>query len=249
MIHFNKAITKLKIKKNRVLVAMPCYNSSTMVVEAIDAVFRQTYKNYLLVCCDDNSTDDTLSVLKQNQKSFRYALIENHGNLGTGHTVNKIFEVYDQGNFEFMTWVSSDNLLQPDFLRRHVEMLNRGCAITYCGWSGFGKVRPQRYFPDESLLHLKTLFKLGPGFMFRKKLWDKVKPFQRFPGEDYYFAVKCALANAKFGYVDDVLVKYRVHDNSVTARLDRGDITNACSGEAMVLSKDINIVNGDNGYL
>jgi glycosyltransferase involved in cell wall biosynthesis len=249
MINLNKATIKLKIKKNRVLVAMPCYNSSTMVVEAIMSVFNQTYKNYLLVCCDDKSTDNTLGVLKQNQKDFKYALIENHGNLGTGHTVNKIFEIYEQGNFEFMTWVSSDNLLQPDFLRKHVEKLNEGCAITYCGWSCFGKVRPEQYFPDKDLLHLKTLFKLGPGFMFRKKLWDKVKPFQRLAGEDYYFAVECALANARFGYVDDVLVKYRVHDNSVTSRLERGVISGMCSGEAIVLSKGINAVNGDNGYL
>ena len=239
-------------KKGRVLVAMPCYKAMSTVLMAIKSVAEQTYKNYLLVCCDDSSPDNTYEVLKNNQNEFGYELIQNQDNLGTGDTVNKIFEIYDNGDFEFMTWISADNVLGPEFLSKHVEKLNEGHAITYCGWASFAKNVNELIItlvPDRNLLHLKKLFVLGPGFLFRKKLWDRVKPFDKLPGEDYYFAVKCALVNAKFGYIDDTLVRYKDHDNSVSGRLRSGELKGQCSGDARLMAENINAVNGEDAYL
>ena len=240
----------MESKKNKVLIAMPCYNSMDTVLMAIESVAKQIYRNYLLVCCDDSSTDSTYEIL--NSKHFDYELMHNANNQGTGNTVNRIFEKYDDNSFEFMAWISADNVLTTEFLSKHVKKLNEGCAITYCGWSMFTNDvnrTSASYVPNPNLLHLKEVFTLGPGFLFRKKLWDKVKPFEKLPGEDYYFAVKCALANAKFGYINQPLVKYKDHKNSVTWRLHTGEIKGQCSGPAMSMAQNINVTNGEDGYL
>ena len=241
-----------RVNMGNVLVVMPCYNSMHTVVEAIDSVVKQTYKEYLLVCCDDSSTDGTYVVLKGNQVKFGYKLMQNKNNMGTGDTVNKVIEEYSNNDFEFVTWVSSDNILDHSFLYKHVKKLNDGYAVTYCGWTYFTESVANLFSdikPNHDLLHLKEAYTLGPGFVFRKKLWDVVKPFHRLPGEDYYFAVKCALVDAKFGYIDDILVKYKDHNNSVSGRLKSNELTEVCSDSARLQAKNINITNGGNGYL
>lgn len=206
----------------KVLVVMPCYNVENTLYEALESVKCQTYSNYVLVCCDDKSTDSTLSLLQKYQSVYNYILLSNDVNLGTGHTVNRCIREYLMDNdYDYGTWVSSDNILESTFIEDHVNKLNEGYAITYSGWASFGRGSTTIY-PTENLLHLKNSYQLGPCFMFRKKLFDIAGPYHKLPGEDFYFAVKCALVNAKFGYIPKVLVKYRDHENSVSGRLNAG---------------------------
>ena len=91
----------------------------------------------------------------------------------------------------------------------------------------------------KNLLHLKSCYELGPSFMFTPEVFKKAGPFNSLPGEDYYFAVNCALNNFKFGYIDKVLVNYKIHDNSITAKLKRRELIDICSLEAKDKAQNI----------
>jgi len=234
------------MSNSKVLVVMPCFNHEDFVIEAINSLHNQTYKNYDLICCDDKSTDSTLEILKREQDKFGYQILKNEENLGTGKTVNKCIDYALQNyDYEYITWISSDNILKPNFLELHVGLLDQDYAITYSGWSY--KDQPVKHMPNENLIHLKYNYMLGPSFMFRKKLFLKAGPFEEGAGEDYYFSVNCALVFAKFGYIKEYLVDYRYHSNSVTGR-DPHPTRNACSGEAIQKSKLIFFENGFMNY-
>lgn len=234
------------MSNGKVLVVMPCYNHEEFVVEAINSLHNQTYKNYDLICCDDKSTDNTFEILKKEQDKYGYQILNNEENLGTGLTVNKCIEYALQNfDYEYITWVSSDNILEPNFLKVHVDLLNQGYAITYSGWKY--KDHQFKRLPNENLLHLKDSYILGPSFVFRKKLYLKAGPFKEGAGEDYYFAVNSALAFAKFGYTKQYLVDYRYHLNSVTGR-DPHPTRIPCSGEAIQNAKRICFENGFMNY-
>ncbi|TOB09673.1 glycosyltransferase family 2 protein, partial [Vibrio parahaemolyticus] len=47
-----------------VSVIMPTYNSAGTVVESIQSVLSQTYKNWELIIVDDRSTDNTWQVIQ-----------------------------------------------------------------------------------------------------------------------------------------------------------------------------------------
>ena len=79
---------------SKVLVVMPCYNTSDTLYDTILSIDKQIYKNYILVCCDDKSTDDTLKLLEDYKKKFNFELLNNDINLGTGEIVNKCIDIY-----------------------------------------------------------------------------------------------------------------------------------------------------------
>ena len=48
-----------------VSVIIPCYNCALLVEETLASLLKQTYKNFEVICVNDGSTDDTLSVLER----------------------------------------------------------------------------------------------------------------------------------------------------------------------------------------
>jgi hypothetical protein len=104
-------------------------------------------------------------------------------------------------------------------------------------------------YPNRDLLHLKNNYKLSPSFFLTVQLYKKVGGFHSLPGEDYLFAVECALHGAKFGYMNDILVSYLKHDNSVSGRLENGTIPHRiCTPIAVEKAQYIQYSNGDNIY-
>ena len=230
----------------KVLVVMPCYNHADLVEDAIDSVYNQTYKNFDLVCCDDKSPDNTLQALKKLKEKYNFFLILNDKNMGTGNTVNKCIETLNfNGIYDYICWVSSDNILKNKFLEMHVKKLDEGHAISYSGWSNINQ--NMTLFPIKNLLHLKNDFRLGPSFMFTKKLFQVAGPFNQGGGEDYLFSVNCALNFAKFGYIDQSLVDYRFHDNSVGGRGPHPERP-WCSALAKEIAQNITMSNGTLSY-
>jgi glycosyltransferase involved in cell wall biosynthesis len=50
---------------SKVTVLIPFYNPGRYLVDAIESVFSQTYKNWKLILINDASTDDSLSLIKK----------------------------------------------------------------------------------------------------------------------------------------------------------------------------------------
>ncbi|WP_254922101.1 glycosyltransferase [Citrobacter braakii] len=40
---------------------MPCFNSGKTVIKSVQSVLNQSYQNFELIICDDNSTDNTIA--------------------------------------------------------------------------------------------------------------------------------------------------------------------------------------------
>ena len=63
---------------------MNCYNGEKYLREAIDSVLAQTYENWELIFWDNQSADDSASVINSyNDDRIRYFYAKNHTNLVT----------------------------------------------------------------------------------------------------------------------------------------------------------------------
>ena len=75
-----------------VSVIMGVYNNEDTVKNAIESILNQSYKNIELIITDDNSSDNSKSIIKNylNQKNIK--LIENKENIGLTKSLNQMIE-------------------------------------------------------------------------------------------------------------------------------------------------------------
>ena len=75
-----------------VSVIMGVYNNEYTVKNAIESILNQSYKNIELIITDDNSSDNSKSIIKNylNQKNIK--LIENKENIGLTKSLNLMIE-------------------------------------------------------------------------------------------------------------------------------------------------------------
>ena len=75
-----------------VSIVMPAYNAARTLMEAVNSVLSQTYRDFELIICNDASTDETENILN-NIKDDRVRVIHNPRNLGEGPTRDRAIEL------------------------------------------------------------------------------------------------------------------------------------------------------------
>ena len=73
----------------KITVVMPIYNASDYLKPAIDSVLNQTLSDIELICVDDGSTDNSLSILKEYQNTDDRIRILTENNAGPSVARNK----------------------------------------------------------------------------------------------------------------------------------------------------------------
>jgi len=106
-----------------VTVAISTYNRASLVREALESVFAQTYSDYDVVVVDNGSTDDTREALRPFEDRIRYVQQENRGRAGGR---NRAIEL---ATGRFVAFLDSDDLWLPDKLERQVPLLEANARV------------------------------------------------------------------------------------------------------------------------
>ena len=111
----------------KVKLITPTYNQCEFLSATIDSVLVQTYPNIEYVVVDDGSTDDTSKVLSEYQNALT---VKSQENIGQVRTLNNEWLNSDA---EFLTYLSSDDLLDPRAVEVCVDYLvsHPSCVCVY----------------------------------------------------------------------------------------------------------------------
>lgn len=100
-------------------VIIPTFNRSSLILRAIDSVFKQSYANIELIVVDDGSTDDTYKLLLPliDSGKIQYTKIQNSGvsaarNIGAAKAIGK-----------FICFLDSDDEWLPHKLQEQIALL------------------------------------------------------------------------------------------------------------------------------
>lgn len=110
--------------KVNISVVMPVYNNARTLMEAVNSVLMQTYRNFELIICNDNSTDETEDILR-NITDKRVQIIHNPRNLGEGPTRD---QAISRAHGEWLAVIDSDDAWAPERLE---VMLREVAASKY----------------------------------------------------------------------------------------------------------------------
>lgn len=206
----------------KVSVVIPAYNAEKFIGEAIVSILNQDFSHFELLIIDDCSTDSTSEIVHKLQKSdSRIRLISNSRNLGVGRT--RAVGV-DNAKGEFIAWMDADDLSEPTRLSSQIAVLENDVEIGVVG--GFiqffeggvvGKTR--RYATDDEGLRAR-IFRQNPvafpAATFRASVYEVIGNFESLRQcEDLEMLLRVG-TRFKFANVNQVLVRYRTSESSLT---------------------------------
>lgn len=232
-----------------VSVVVVTYNSSNTVVETLESIKGQTYKNIELIITDDCSKDDTIDVVQQwlgeNDSRFVYTeLVTTKKNSGVSGNLNRGIR---KSHGDWIKSIAGDDHLIPSaieeyigFIQAHEENIRMCvCDIELFSTDGDVDVRIieeyKRYFQLESESYEKQrkrvmgqLVFVGPTYFYSRELYDEIGGFSDKYGcaEEWPFCYKVIRGGNQIYALNKKLVRYRVQSNSLCHTKNRPELGN-----------------------
>ena len=99
----------------------PSFNNAHFIVDTIESVLNQTYKNFEYIIIDGGSSDDTVNILKK-YSTIKW-ISEKDG--GSADAINKGLRLITG---DYVAWINSDDYYEPDALSNVYESIKKSRA-------------------------------------------------------------------------------------------------------------------------
>lgn len=218
-----------------VSICIPTYNSGKYILETVNSVLNQTWKNLEVLVIDDCSSDNTVEVL-HSITDPRFRLIENEKNLGMTGNWNKCVRSC-QG--EYVKLIPADDILYPECLAKSVPALIKHPDVTLvCVGTDLindeGTVTGHyMHWPKDGVFSGKKIAKASAmwndffgnpvSFLFRRADFDAVGGFDETIPYILDFDICMGLAaRGNVCFHTEYLTAFRVRKDSNTGKLTKG---------------------------
>lgn len=107
------------------------FNGERFIEEALHSILNQTFTDFELIISDNASIDRTGEIAQSYAKrDDRIRYYGNEKNMGAGWNARRVYEL---ATGTYFRWATVDDLLEPDLLRRCVEVLESdpGCVLAH----------------------------------------------------------------------------------------------------------------------
>lgn len=207
-------------------VIMPVYNNSLFICEAIESVLNQTVTDFELIIIDDFSTDDTVAMI-DTYHDKRIKLVKHICNHGAALSIN---EGINLSSGKYIARMDGDDRNCSNRFEKQLEYLKNHPDISICGShmnlidesgnylrmqnkkNGNDAIKIGLFFGETSLAHPSI-------FIQKEKLNQNCLRYDsafRY-AEDYEFYCR-ASQSVCLDNLDEPLIEYRLHNNSVSRR-------------------------------
>ena len=204
-----------KKEKTKIDIILPNYNSSQFIVETVNSIINQTYKNWKLIIVDDFSDRKTVNILKKISKNKKIKIFLLKKNKGAGFCRNYAIK---KSNSPYIAFIDSDDIWKKNKLKNQIKFMKKNNFLfTYTNYETFGKKYKKIINPSklDYSKFIKNTSIATSTMMIKRNTINNIKFTNSKICEDYYF--KCRLLKkTKFAYcLESNLAKYRIRDNSL----------------------------------
>lgn len=223
----------------KVSVLIPCYNVERYVQQCVESVLQQTLQDIEIICINDGSKDNTLSILRDFEKRDSRIRIIDKSNSGYGDSMNKGLSL---AKGEYVGIVESDDFVNPDMfnnlyetaLRENAEIVrscyyeNKAGIDTFIGNDWVPKNRTHN--PNQETAAFLQAPAIWSAIYRRSWLEKEGITFLPTPGASYQdtsFAFKCYACCTRFHMLDKAFLHYRT-DNEASSVNNPGKAMCVC---------------------
>lgn len=226
------AIYNTQAQWPKITIITPSFNQGKYIEETIRSIVLQNYPNLEYIIIDGGSTDETVDIINKYSAFITDWVSEKDE--GQAHAINKGLK---KATGDIVNWINSDDYLAPDalyhiaskyssgfdMLAGCVNNFNDNIAIAVDGYSGTIKNK------DLSLLnyfHTGSFYYHQPGVWFKRSLLNQISLNQELHYcFDTQLMLKILETNPIIVYCDEVLVNFRLHDESKTVASNKKFLT------------------------
>jgi hypothetical protein len=218
----------------KISVVMVSFNQSAFLEEGLRSVLDQNYPNLEFLVVDGQSTDGSIDILERYRARLAFLLVEPDGGQADG--LNKGFA---RATGDILTWVNSDDLLEPGalfrvaqvFTQTNVDMVVGGCLqIGRTRTEIIRRHHTKLPFGVQVPLPLGLLLELdrfwfAAAFFYQPEVFFTRDIWQRSGGRlradlnyvlDYDLWVRMAAAGATIFHIPEFLACSRTHEQQKT---------------------------------
>lgn len=197
----------------------PSYNNGHFIVDTIESVLNQTYKNFEYIIIDGGSNDDTVNILKK-YKTIKW-ISEKDG--GSADAINKGLKLMTG---DYYSWINSDDYYELDALYNVFEAVKKSRAGLIYGNLNYVDYEKKLLRNDKThiydlnyLLNYDADIIRQPATFFKSDLLLKTGNLKTelkcvF---DYDFILQYLKVTQPY-FIDKTLANYRDHNNTLTRR-------------------------------
>lgn len=116
----------------KISVIMAVHNCEKTVDKAIQSIMDQTYTDWVMIICDDGSTDNTLSVVKGYEEKYpdKFKVIQNEGNKKLPYSLNHCLKYVET---ELVARMDGDDWSTPERFEKQVAFLEANPDVVLVG--------------------------------------------------------------------------------------------------------------------
>lgn len=209
-----------------VSIVMNCRNCGTYLHEALDSVYRQTFKDFEIIFWDNQSTDDSSKIAQSYGEPLKYFRGGEYLSLGAAR--NKAIE---KTTGKYIAFLDCDDIWLPEKLEKQVALLesNKALGLVYTDCyliDSTGKPSEKTFFhhsPPFRDMAFNQLYQSNPiallTAVITREALNKAGVFnQKYEiGEEYDLWLRIAQYYT-IDFIEQPLGKYRVHSQSTTSR-------------------------------
>lgn len=200
---------------------MNCYNGEAYLREAIESVFAQTFTDWEIVFIDNCSTDSSAEIAKSYGEKIKYYKTEKNIPLGAARNFG-----LPLCTGEYVAFLDTDDIWLPQMLKTQLQAICEGdFALVYAGQIEINAKGDQIgvTMPSEksgnifAQLLMQFDIPIVTTMINRAMLNASGLNFDLnvSASEEYCLFMQLAV-NHRFKVVPEALIKYRIHDKSLT---------------------------------
>ncbi|MBC8052889.1 MAG: glycosyltransferase [Sphingobacteriaceae bacterium] len=199
---------------------MAVYNGSKFLSEAIESILNQTFTDWELLIINDGSTDHSVKIISEFTEP-RIRLLHNTENMGLVYTRNKGIK---EARGKYFAILDCDDIAFPqrleielNYMKTHPELALCSGRAVFIDSNGNALHESEKYWGNKNIRMIFNNILINSATIFKTEIVRSVGAYhEHAPAEDYDLGLRIA-EKYPIATVDDVLVKYRLHDSNTSA--------------------------------